>query len=1011
MGWMVFAIAAVVYLSTIEPTASFWDCGEYISTSIKLQVGHPPGAPLFQMFGAVVSKLFTSDPTQMAMYMNGFSGICNAIAIMLLFWCITHFGRKIAVATQSDLSSKAVQAAVLGSGLVGALAITFSDTFWFNAVEAEVYAMTNCLTTLAFYMMLKWEDGFGEERNNKWLLLIAFIIGLSPGVRFTIMLTIPAMVMIYFFKTRESYTRKQFIIALIAAVAILMGVFQILFPFILTTFGKMEIFFVNTLGLPFNSGTFFTVVLMIALCSAAIIYTKKKKLVVWNTLALAFSLMSIGFSSYLMLSIRANAGTSINENNPSSAVTLLSYYNREQYGKLYNFYGPMYYAELDSENPYSQGAPIYEKNEETEHYDVVSHVTEYNFDQSGVKLFPRMHSREPRHVENYRKIAGLGRNEKPNLIDNIGFYLDFQANYMYFRYFMWNFVGRQNDVQGRYEPTKGNWLSGIDFIDEWRLGPQDELPADMANNKARNTYFFLPLLLGLIGAVYHFKKDPESAFAVLLFFLFTGLAVATYTNPKPFEPRERDYAMAVSFWVFGIWIGLGVWALFDEARQKLKSVPQTALAGVLTVLCLLAVPSVMASQNWDDHDRSDRYTARDMAKSYLDSCDENAILFTYGDNDTFPIWYVQEIEGYRRDVRLVNLSLLNTDWYIDQMKQRQYDTEPAPIKMPHEIYRQGTRDMVYYFENPELAQYRLNEQRWTVQQFMRWIGSNDPRSLIPTRDGQSEVMYPTKKLSIPVNKENVLKYNIVSEKYADQILPSIDFDLQGSGLEKKDLAILDILANFDWKRPVYFSVTAGISSKSFLYLDEHFQNEGLTFKVVPIKTPRQKNSYNIGRNDAMRTYEHVQKWEFGNMEKEDVYLSETDRRLSMTLRGNLARLANALYEEGETEKAVEILDLSMEKIPSSKFGYSIYYIELLESLYTVGEKEKAAMYSSEMLDELIRTVNYYSRFSPYKQAMLNGEIQEALSYYQYTLELLMTHDRENFEKYNEQFVTLIEKFK
>ena len=700
LGWVSFAVALITYTLTLEPTVSSWDCGEYIATAVNLEVGHPPGAPLFQMLGAFFA-MFTSDPSQLAKMVNFMSGLASAFTILFMFWTITNLARKMAFKNGKLGNNEAI--AVLGSGLVGALAYTFSDSFWFSAVEGEVYAMSSFLMALLFWLGLRWESELNTPRGNKWLVLISFVVGLSFGVHILSLLVIPSIVLVYFFKTYKDINIKTTAIATLVAILVLAFVFKFLFPFTLKFFSVAELFFINQVGLPYNSGTIIAGIVLIGLFFYGLKYTRKKNLVTANTLVLSVLFIMIGFSSWLMLPIRANADTIINENNPSSARELLAYYNREQYGDsnvFYdNYYSVAYDREQDADNPYKDDKPKYEKIDGK--YVIVNRYKNVlpNYSSKHKGFIPRMVN--PASDQQYKSIAGIPARSKrrPTFLENIKFMVDFQFGYMYGRYFMWNFVGRQNDIQGHLDVENGNWLSGINFVDEARLGSQQNLPDDIKNNKGRNTYFFLPFILGLIGLLYQLNKDKKNFYVLTLFFLFTGLAIIFYTNPKPFEPRERDYAVVGSFYVFAIWIGFGVLALYDYFK---KYASKKVVAIAVSVVSLLAVPTLMGFQNWDDHDRSDRYLAQLNAQTYLESCDPNAIIFTIGDNDTFPLWYMQQVEGVRRDIKIVNTSLFQTDWYIDQMKKKTYDADPIPSQLTHDQYKYGTLDMAYYYPLPQL---------------------------------------------------------------------------------------------------------------------------------------------------------------------------------------------------------------------------------------------------------------------------------------------------------------------
>ena len=693
LGWITFAIALITYSLTLEPTVSAWDCGEYISTSVKLEVGHPPGAPLFQMLGAFFA-MFTSNVNEIAKMVNFMSALASAFTILCMFWTLTNLGEKLAF-KRGDLS-EGKYIAILGSSIVGSLAYTFSDSFWFSAVEGEVYAMSSFLMALLFWLGLKWESEIHTARGHKWLILISFIVGLSFGVHILSLLVIPAIVLLYFFKTYKNINPKTTAIATVISVVVLMFVFKFLFPFTLKFFSFSELFFVNSIGMPYNSGSIIAAIVLIALFYVGLNFSRKKNKVHMNTLILSVLFIMIGFSSWMMLPIRANANTTINENDPSSARELLAYYEREQYGDANVFYDTYYSnsykREQDKKQPYKDDKPKYEKRNGK--YEIVNNYKNVipNWSDKHKGFIPRMVN--PASEKMYKSIAGIPKNStrRPTFSENLKFMMSFQFGYMYGRYFMWNFVGRQNDIQGNLDIFNGNWISGIDAIDEARLGSQEKLPSQVLKNKGRNTYYFLPLILGIIGLLYQIKWDKENFFTLLLFFAFTGFAIIFYTNPKPFEPRERDYAVVGSFYIFAIWIGFGVLALYEYLKSFSN---QKITAITVSVICFLAVPTLMATQNWNDHDRSNRYTTHLNAQAYLESCDKNAIMFTIGDNDTFPLWYLQEVEGIRTDVKLVNTSLFATDWYIDQMKRATYDAAPIPSQLKHDQYKYGTLDVAY----------------------------------------------------------------------------------------------------------------------------------------------------------------------------------------------------------------------------------------------------------------------------------------------------------------------------
>ena len=989
LGWVTFAIALITYALTVEPTVSYWDCGEYISTAIKLEVGHPPGAPLFQMLGAFFA-MFTTDAAQIAKMVNLMSAFASAFTILFLFWTITALAKKIISKAEELTQGRAI--AILGSGLVGALAYAFSDSFWFSAVEAEVYAMSSFLMALLFWLGLRWESEMDTPRGHKWLLLISFIVGLSFGVHILSLLVIPSIVFIYFYKRFKNISSKRFIVANIIAVLVLAFVFKFLFPYTLAFFSVSELFFVNTIGLPFNSGSIIAGIILIVIFYSAIKYTRKKNLVGVNLIVLSLLFVMIGFSSWLMLPIRANANTTINENNPSSARELLAYYNREQYGDASIFYDS-YYSETreqDHKNPYRDDKPKYEKNKKLGKYVIVNRYknTLPNYTDKHKGFIPRMVDPSPSVVANYKAIAGIPPRSKrrPTFGENLKFMFEYQFGYMYGRYFMWNFVGRQDDIQGNLD-NHGNWLSGIGFVDEMHLGSQENLPDEIKNNKGRNTYYFLPLILGIIGLLFHIKFDKKNFYILLLFFAFTGLAIIFYTNPKPFEPRERDYAVVGSFYIFAIWIGLGVLAIFEQFKDKIN---QKILAMATTAICLLAVPVLMASQNWDDHDRSGKYSTRNNAKAYLDSCQENAIMFTIGDNDTFPLWYMQEVENYRTDIKLINTSLLATDWYIDQQKRKTYNAPPIPSKLTHEQYKTGSLDVVYHIPvelktTPLIdssfrdttsmfsseVERKKAENRIDIKTFMNWIGSSSKRTQIDLdEDGIPEKFYPTNKLRLYVDKEAVLKNKIVALKDADKIVPYIDIDIDKRGLTKNRILMLDILANNNWERPLYFTGGAN-ADEEYIWLKDYMQLDGIAYKFVPIRTNsknkrgRPKSILELGRIDTEMMYANVKKWDWKNSNNENVYIDVESRKNSISFRNYLLRLADQFIIEKQFDKAEEMLDLSLEKMPLEKYGHYAMVLGYIDSYYKIENKEKARNLSNKLVAIFKDRIEYFGGLDNY----------------------------------------------
>ena len=1061
-GLLVFSISLSTYVMTVEPTASFWDAGEYISTSAKLQVGHPPGAPLFQMLGAVFAS-FAQNPEKIALMVNMMSVFSSAFTILFLFWTITLLVIKIY--PFENHKNSADKFVFFSSASVGALSLCFSDSFWFNSVEAEVYAMAMLILSILFYLALKWEKDMNTPRGDKWLLLISFVIGLSFGVHFMGLLTIPAIGMLYYFKNYKKVTFKGFILANLVSVAILLFIFKLLLPLTLAFFGNTEVYVVNTFGLPFNSGTILAGIIITSFFVISLRVSYRKKMVNLNTGLLSILFVLLGFSSWIMIPIRANANTVINENSPSDARLLLAYYNLEQYPETKLFYGPYFsdmYVGQDENKPYKDDKPKYERDEKIGKYVIVNYWQNArinsNADQSG--FLPRLWSTE--HAANYMDFTkplefkvsreyssnkdlvnqvnqfrydaleggktGQDYNnffkkygryldiEKPSFLSNLQFLFEYQFGYMYLRYFMWNFVGRQNDNAGTYNILDGNWISGIPFIDSFRLGNQNEISEDAKTNKARNTYFFLPFLLGIFGAYFLYKRDQKKFWVILLFFLFTGLALKVYLNERPFEPRERDYALVGSFYVFSICIGIGALALSEWVRSLNKS----KVIEILTpIICLIFVPFLMAYQNWDDHDRSNRYTAQSIAKSYLSSIqkDVGSIIFTIGDNDTFALWYAQEIEGYRTDVRTINTSLLATDWYIDQTKRKTYKSDPIKSQLKHENYAYGIRDYIKYEE-------LTDSLRWDIKDFMGWVSSDDDRtkfkSLISQTGGnpleypkntQEMVFYPTNKIRLPVNKENVLKSGIVSEEDKDEIVSYIDIDLPKTGITKNQLLMIDILANNDWKRPIYFT-GGSYEDSEYIWMKEYLQLDGLVYKLVPIKTPKNpNNSYLMGRIDSELMYSIVKQWSWGNSDDPNIYHDPETRKNSISFRSNLARLSEQLIKEGKLKKAKEIIDLAIEKMPIDKFGYYSLLVPFVDNYYSISEDKLAQGLASKISQKYSSELNYFSSLDIDLQYDMGEEIVTIIERYRTLIEaILLNKDVEILESELDKFTGSINPF-
>jgi len=949
-GWFVFLIASFVYFSTIEQTVSFWDCGEYIATAYKLEVGHPPGAPLFQLFGRVFTLFAAQGTSEVAVAINIMSALCSSFTILFLYWTITAFGRNMFFKHEKNIEFGRI-IAVLGAGLVGALAYTFSDSFWFSAVEGEVYAMSSLFTAVTFWCIMKWEQEADKPHASRWLVLIGYLIGLSVGVHLLSLLTIPAMGMIYYFKKYE-YTKAGAIKAFVLSMIILGLVQSVIIPGAVSLISKFELFFVNTIGLPFNSGTIIYFLAIIGAITFGLIYTKKHHKTVWNTAILGLMMLLIGYSSFAILVVRSNANPPIDENNPEDAVGLLSYLKREQYGSWPIVYGQHFNAKLDSREPYIDGNPIYAKDEKKGKYIIIDKRknTVPNYSKKDKMLFPRIwSSTQPRHASGYVNWAGLkNKNVKPTFGENMTYFFKYQIGWSYVRYFMWNFAGRQNDFMNMDgNSLNGNWESGISFIDNARLGTPSSkvnVPDYLGKNKGKNHYYFLPLILGLIGMLFHFKQNNQDALAVLLFFLFTGVLIIVYLNVVPFQPRERDYAYVGSFYAFAIWIGLGVLGIYDFISNHLDSKTSATLATILA----LAMPTLMAAENWDDHDRSGRFTALEVAKNYLNSCDKNAILFTNGDNDTFPLWYAQEVEGIRTDIKVVNLSLFNTDWYIDQMKRASYEAAPIPSSLEHDDYRTGTRD------------YTPIQERFKdfieVKDVVDFINSNSAKAKLNTSAGLRNYC-PTKKLKLTVNKE--IAKTFVPEEYQNRIVDEVKFKLKGSGVFKNKLLVLDILANFNWERPIYFAITVG--KDNFMGLENYFQLEGLAYRLVPYSVKSPDGQTGVVHSEKM--YDRlVNQFEWGGLNNSDLYFDETNTRMVMNFRNNFSRLAEALYQKGENEKAIAVLDKCMEEFPRSVVKLSYFSIPLIDLYHKLGETEKGNQVLATMIDDNLTEIKYLKEF-------------------------------------------------
>ena len=1061
LGWLTFLVAAFVYCSTIEPTASFWDCPEFITTGYKLEGGHPPGAPFFMLTANLFSQ-FASDPTQVAKMVNTMSALLSATTILFLFWSITHLARKLILKDWSEMTTGKL-IAIEASGLVGALIYTFSDTFWFSAVEGEVYAYSSAFTAIVFWLILKWEDHADEPHSDRWLVLIAYMTGLSIGVHLLNLLCIPAIVLVYCYRRYPHIELKGSLLALLVSFVIVAGVLYGVVPGIINVAGWFELLFVNQLGCPFNTGEIIYIILLVAIViwaiyesytdrnfkrqnisftlavgmlgipfrgmgwGAALVgivilvaiyfglnYRKKadKQLVpvvsarFKNTALLCMLMLMIGYSSYAVIVIRSAANPPMDQNSPEDVFTLGSYLSRDQYGDSPLLYGQAYTSQVafDVEGnmcipKHKEGAAIWQRKEkasenEKDSYFVVSHKDKLVYAQN--MLFPRMHSSA--HAQAYENWLGgvTGTNvpydrcgeqvtvKMPTQWDNIRFFLSYQCNFMYWRYFMWNFAGRQNDLQGSGEPEHGNWITGISFIDNWMLGDQSKLPQELKENKGHNVFYCLPLLLGLIGLFWQAwrgQRGIRQFWVVFFLFFMTGLAIVLYLNQTPQQPRERDYAYAGSFYAYAIWCGLGVLALYDMLKKKLKT-NDVALASVLGVACLL-VPVQMASQTWDDHDRSGRYTCRDFGQNYLMTLQDKGypIIFTNGDNDTFPLWYNQETEGFRTDARVCNLSYLQTDWYIDQMKRPAYDSPSVPITWPRLDFCSGTNDYVqvdpslkqqimdFYKEHPAEAKEQFGENPFELKNVLNnWVR---------TKNKEMHVI-PTDTLYLTIDKEAVKKSGMMMA--SDTIPDRMVISLAGKrALYKNDLMMLEMLAQCNWTRPLYVAATVG--SDNYMNLGDNFVQEGLAYRITPFTTnkPGAKNF------DTEKTYNNVMnRYKFGGLDKKGLYIDETVMRMCYTHRNLFAQLALALIREGKNDKALKVLRKAEKSIPEYNVPNTFVSgsADLARAYALIGCKADAARILRQVWNNAKQYADYYVSQEGSRFDMCQTDVMRQLYYMQ-----------------------------
>ena len=1077
LGWLTFFVAAFVYCSTIEPTASFWDCPEFITTGYKLEVGHPPGAPFFMLTANLFSQ-FASDPSQVARMVNTMSALLSATTILFLFWSITHLARKLILKDWSELTlGKLI--AIEASGLVGALIYTFSDTFWFSAVEGEVYAYSSAFTAIVFWLILKWEDHADEPHSDRWLVLIAYMTGLSIGVHLLNLLCLPAIVLVYCYRRFPNIELKGSLIALVGSFILVAAVLYGVVPGIITVAGWFELLFVNTLGCPFNTGEIIYIVLLVAIViwaiyesyadksfkrqnvsfvlavgmlgipfrgmtwSAAILglvilaaiyfglnYRKKigKDLVpvvtsrFKNTALLCMLMLMIGYSSYAVIVIRSAANPPMDQNSPEDVFTLGSYLSRDQYGDSPLLYGQAYTSQVAYDvdgnmcvPKHKEGAAIWQRKEkaskdEKDSYFVVSHKDKIIYAQN--MLFPRMHSSA--HAGAYENWMGGVEGTQvpydrcgepvmvkmPTQMENIRFFLSYQCNFMYWRYFMWNFAGRQNDIQGNGEPEHGNWITGISFIDDWMLGDQSKMPAELKANKGHNVFYCLPLLLGLIGLFWQAwrgQRGIRQFWVVFFLFFMTGLAIVLYLNQTPQQPRERDYAYAGSFYAYAIWCGLGVLAIYDMLKKKIKG-NDVAVAGVVGVACLL-VPIQMASQTWDDHDRSGRYTCRDFGQNYLMTLQDkgNPIIFTNGDNDTFPLWYNQETEGVRTDARVCNLSYLQTDWYIDQMKRPAYDSPSVPITWPRIDFCSGTND--YIEVKPGMKQQLLEFYRDYPQEARAAFG-DDPFELknilkywVRSKDSDTHII-PTDTLYITIDKEAVRRSGMMMA--SDTIPDRMVISLAGKrAIYKNDLMMLEMLAQCNWERPLYVATTVG--SDNYMNLGDNFVQEGLAYRITPFNTkaPGAKNF------DTEKTYNNVMnRFKWGGLNKPGLYIDETVMRMCYTHRHLFATLAMQLIAEGQNAKAEKVLRKSEKVLPEYNVPYTFMSgaSDLARAYALIGKKADAARILNKVWADAKSYADYYLQLTGSRFMMSQNDVLRQLYIMQNIADMTQACDKNLADK-------------
>lgn len=973
-GWIICAIACTVFIITREASVSFWDCGEFISCAYKLQISHPPGAPLFILLGRLFIILFSGNLNaatpnlHAAVDVNLLSSVSSGFTILFLFWTITHFAKKMLVKKDEVITREKI-ILIIAAGAVGALAFTFSDSFWFSAVEGIVFGVSPLFISSAFWAMLKWEEQADNRYADKWIILVAYLMGLSIGVHLLSLLSIPAIVMTYYFR-RYKYSRKGAMLAFLLA-CVLTGVVQILvIQDTVKLIGWFELLFVNGMGLPFNSGMFFC----LALFAVAIIFGLRWAAIKKNHLAelgiLCFTFIMIGYSTYGVIMIRANADPAINMQNVTNPMDLVSYLDRSQYGSWPIIRGADFTAQPSGTKDEGN---IYEKNERSGKYEIVGKKIGYDYDPADIHYFPRIWDTDNSqgHVDFYKEWLGIDGTTPPSTQDNMKWLFGYQFNWMYWRYFMWNFSGRQNDLQGTGNPRDGNWISGIAPLDNWRLGDQSKMPDSLKNNKAHTTLFMLPFILGLLGLVYQWKEDRKNAVVMCILYFFTGIAIILYLNQAGPQPRERDYSYVGSFYAFSIWIGLGVLYVAELLKKKLKPIQSSVAAGAI---CLVAVPLLMACQEWTSHDRSRKTLARDVAADYLNSCAPNAILFTGGDNDTYPLWYAQEVENIRPDVRVIVTSLLGTDWMIDQLRRKINKSEPVTISWGHDKYVGDRRDYIPYYDKGGIIS---KDSVMNLNDAMAFMANNNNQ--LVTQGGDSLNYFPTHNFYIPVDKKLVLQNGTVDPTDSSKILDRVNITVSNNNLYKNDLMILNIIAANNWKRPIYFTQPQGLGLNNFL------QNDGMTYRLVPLKMdPNGADAVNTnaGYKNEMSNFF------FGGAQYPNIYFDENSRRSLMTIRRSFSSIGNVLAITGKMDSAQKVLNYGYKMLNPSSFSYgmvssgNIHDITSLQyaySCYLAGDKAKGDRIADDVIRDCQQQIEYYNSLSENDAGYFQKDLQTSES--------------------------------